>query len=78
MTTGLFTDSGRLRRVFNDPFSTAGPVNNPPHPPPARRIWEASAPGSALHSATLRCVLRLALRLPKFESLPTSSLIQHP
>ena len=74
MTTGLFTDSGRLRRVFRDPFSTAGPVNNPPHPP-ARRIWAASAPGSALHFATLRCVLRLALRLPKFESLPTSSLI---
>jgi hypothetical protein len=74
MTTGLFTDSGRLRQVFRDPFSTVGPVNNPPNPP-ARRIWAASAPGSALHSATLRCVLRLALRLPKFESLPTSSLI---
>ncbi len=29
MTTGLFTDSGLLRRVFRDPFSTAGPVNNP-------------------------------------------------
>jgi hypothetical protein len=74
MTTGLFTDSGRLRRVFQDPFSTAGPVNYPPHPP-ARRIWAAAAPDSALHYPTLGCVLRLALRLPKFESLPTSSLI---
>ena len=46
--------------------------------PPARRFWEASVPGSALHSATLRCVLRLPLRLPKIESLATPTLIPNP
>jgi hypothetical protein len=39
--------------------------------PPARRFWEASVLGSALHSAPLRCVLRLPLQLPKRETLAT-------
>lgn len=39
-----------------------------------RRILAASAPGFALHFATLRCVLRLSLQQPKFESFVTPTL----
>ena len=59
MTTGLFTDFGRLRRVFRDPFSTAGPVNNPPDP---RRGEIGPPPLQAPHSTPLRSVACCALR----------------
>ena len=45
--------------------------------PAGRRFWEASAPGSALHFAPLRCVLCLPLQLPKSEALATPSLISN-
>jgi len=80
MTTGLFTDSGRLRRVFRDPFSTAGPVNNPP--PGAANLGSLrSRLRTPLRYASLRaapCAAAAQIRVPSHFILDLTSMISYP
>lgn len=82
MTTGLFTDSGRLRRVFQGPILDGRACGQPSSPPGAANLGSLrSRHRTPLRYASLRaapCAAVAQIRVPSHFILDLTSMISYP